>query len=170
MHGSGTHWSSECFRWVQVNNWCIRHVWAQFDEYTWLVGDLGTWSQLGRPAFGQVGTLGGGGTACSISTGKAGLPRYSGALPRRSDGFWLKYVTRHGGRHTGFIVWGWHFDATRGYPGEGPDLDGGPGRSTDLKEARGFLKIGAVNVTVWSSFMDGFADSASELRKGQVGG
>jgi hypothetical protein len=37
-----------------------------------------------------------------------------------------------------------------------------------LKEAAGFLKIGAVNVTVWSSFMEEFSDSASELRQGHM--
>ena len=39
------------------------------------------------------------------------------------------------------------FDATRGFPGEGPE-----GRRS--REARGFLKAGTTNVTSWKSFMD----------------
>ena len=62
------------------------------------------------------------------------------------------------------------FDATCGFPGEGPESrDGrasGPGWRG--KEARGFLKTGTTNVTSWKSFMEEFALEDSELRKGHV--
>ena len=67
------------------------------------------------------------------------------------------------------------FDATCGFPGEGPlgmeDLrscEETKGKKDRKREARGFLKLGTTNVTSWKSFMDEFALEDSELRKGHV--
>ena len=67
------------------------------------------------------------------------------------------------------------FDATCGYPGEGPpDMgehgggEGFKGKKNRMREARGFLKLGTTNVTSWKSFMDDFVLEDSELRKGHV--
>ena len=61
------------------------------------------------------------------------------------------------------------FDSTCGFPGEGPGVAAADGmHAQSVKEARGFLKLGTMNVTAWGSFLEEFGLADSELRKGHV--
>ncbi len=63
---------------------------------------------------------------------------------------------------------GYAFDATCGFPGEGLGSEVASGGRAGGKEARGFLKIGIMNVTASRSFKDDFEQADSELRNGHV--
>ncbi len=65
---------------------------------------------------------------------------------------------------------GLDFDATCCFPGEGAQpsqSDGVEGKGRN-SAARGFLKVGAMNVISWNSFLIEFAAEDSKLRSGHV--